>query len=135
MSEALATIERPAVVTDEPTITRDINSRRIEARWPLRNFQSPHDGPGVEYAVLSVSHMGSRRAFFAQINRQEQAGGVTGYKPFDAARVGALIPVARFSQKSLEAAFVTALDTLRAEIAAGDAKLESYFTPSEDGAN
>jgi len=130
MSEA-CTIEKPATVTDKPTIQRKPAARHIEALWPLRAINSPHDGDGIEYAVLTVSHLGSRRAYFASLNREEHFTTSTRCKPFDAARVGGLTPVARFGQKSLEAAFDAALDTLREEIADGDQKLASYFTPSE----
>jgi hypothetical protein len=124
-------IEKPAPVTDAPTIAHKPSSRSIEALWPLRSIHSEHDGAGVEYAVLSVSHHGSRRAYFASLNREEHFPGSVRVKPFDAARVGGLIPVTRFGQKSLQAAFAEALQTLRSEISAGDEKLVSYFTPSE----
>jgi hypothetical protein len=127
----VSTIEKPATVTDEPTINREPQARHIEARWPLRAITSRHEGDGTEYAVLSVSHRGSSRAYSASLNREEHFGNVTRCLPFDAARVGGLIPVARYAQKSLEAAFNLALETLRKEIADGDQKLAAYFIPSE----
>ena len=124
-------IEQPAPVTDAPEIAQKQGARRIEALWPLRNVHSEHDGNGAEYAVLSVSHLASRRAYYASINREEHFSGTVRVKPFEASRVGGLIPVARFGQKSLQAAFDAALQALRAEIAGGNQQLAAYFTPSE----
>jgi len=124
-------VEQPAVVTHTPELAQKPGSRRIEALWPLRNVHSDLDGDGAEYAVLSVSHLSPRRAYYASINREEHFTGTVRVKPFEAARVGALIPVARFGQKSLQAAFDAALQTLRDEISAGNQQLAAYFTPSE----
>jgi hypothetical protein len=89
MPEA-CTIEKPATVTDEPTISHTPEARHISARWPLRAITSPHEGDGVEYAVLSVSHLGSRRAYFASLNREKHFPTTVRSLPFDAARVGGL---------------------------------------------
>lgn len=131
MPQAVSNIVNPAVVADEPTITDDPGDRRVEACWPLRSLHSDYDGEGVEYVVLSVFHLPSRRAYVSSLNREERFSSCTRVKPFDAARVGSPIPVARFGQKSLQAAFDDALAALRQEIAAGDQTLASYFTPSE----
>ena len=132
MSPAFPHIDKPAVVTEVPSIQSRPERRRIEALWPVRNIHSDLDGDGIEYAVLSVMHFPDRRAYCATINRQSHhASGVVGTLPFDASRVGPLIPTGRFSQKSLEAAFHAALQTLRDEISAGDQKLAAYFTPSQ----
>lgn len=131
MSEGFLTVERPVAVTDVPTIKQTPGSRRIEGLWPLRRITGDYDGDGVEYVALSVSHYSSRRCYHATINREEHFTTSVRIKPFDAARVGDLIPVGRFSQKSLQAAFDAALRTLREEIAAGDRKLASYFVPSD----
>ena len=131
MIRPVPNIQKPAPVTGAPTISHKTGSRSIAGLWPLRNVHSDHDGDGVEYAVLTVSHHAARRAYFASINREEHFSGTIRVKPYDAQRVGPLIPVARFGQKSLQAAFAAALQTLREEISGGDPKLASYFTPSE----
>jgi len=131
MIRPVPNIETPAPVTEAPTTTQKPDSRRIEALWPLRNVHSDFDGDGVEYAVLAVSHLGPRRAYFASINREEHFSGTVRVKPFETTRVGGLMPVARFGQKSLKAAFDAAVQTLRDEIAAGNQQLASYFTPSQ----
>lgn len=132
MTEGTLTIDRPATVTDAPTIEHDFGSRNIEALWPLRNFTSTHDGPGIQYARLSVSHLASRRGYFATLNYVEHVAGATRCKPFDAVRVGSIMPVARYSDKTLQAAFDTFLQTLRDEIAGGDRQLAAFFEPSAD---
>ena len=131
MTDDIPRVERPSPVTELPIIAHDPSARRIEAAWPLRNIHSGLDGDGVEYAVLTVSHVGSRRAYLASLNRMARFSGSIHVKPFDATRVGSPIPVGRFSQKSLQGAFDVAIRTLREEIAAGDSQLASYFTPTE----
>ena len=123
-------IDKPSPVTDVPMIQARPDARRIEALWPLCNVHSHLDGDGIEYAVLTVTHSSSRRAYGATINRQAHFSRTVRFAPFDAAPVGRLTPTGRFSQKSLQAAFATALQTLRADIAAGDRQLAAYFTPS-----
>lgn len=81
--------------------------------------------------MLTVTHSASRRAYGASINRQEHFARTVRVAPFDAAPVGHLSPTGRFSHKSLQAAFTAALATLRAQIAAGDAQLATFFTPSD----
>jgi len=124
-------IDKPSVVTDVPNIQSRPESRRIEVLWPLRNIHNDIDGDGIEYAVLTVRHYGSRRAYCATINRQNHYGTTIASAPFDATRVGDLIPTGRHSQNSLTLAFHASLQTLRDEIAAGNQQLAAYFTPSE----
>jgi len=131
MTEEFPHIDKPSPVTDVPIIESRPEARRIQALWPLRNLHSDLDGDGIEYAVLTVTHSRSRRAYGATINRQERFSRIVRVNPFDAAPVGRLTPTGRFSQNSLQAAFAAALQTLRAQIAAGDQQLTSYFTPSD----
>ena len=123
-------IDKPSPVTDVPIIQDRPQDRRITALWPLRNVHSRLDGDGIEYAVLTVTHSTSRRAYGARINRQQHFSRTTRMAPFDALPVGRLTPTGRFSHKSLHTAFTAALQTLRAEIAAGDQQLAAFFTPS-----
>lgn len=132
MSRDFPHIAKPSPVTDVPSVQTRPEARRIEALWPLRNIHSARDGDGIEYAVLTVTHSASRRAYGASINRQDHFARTMRVKPFDAAPVGRLTPTGRYSQKSLQAAFAAALHTLREQIAAGDQQLASYFTPSDE---
>jgi hypothetical protein len=131
MTPDIPHIDTPSPVTDVPIVESRPDARRIDALWPLRNTHSRLDGDGIEYAVLTVTHSASRRAYGASLNRQEHFARTVRVKPFDAVPVGGLTPTGRFSQKSLQAAFAAALQTLRAQIAAGDQQLASYFTPSD----
>lgn len=131
MTPELPPIDQPSPVTDVPIIEDRPEARRIKALWPLRNVHSDLDGDGIEYAVLTVTHSTSRRAYGAHINREQRFSGMTRVAPFDAAPVGRLTPTGRFSQKSLRDAFAAALQTLRAQIAEGDQSLAAYFTPSD----
>ena len=70
MSPDFPRIDKPSPVTDVPIIETRPEARRIEALWPLRNIHSVHDGDGIEYAVLTVTHSASRRAYGASLNRQ-----------------------------------------------------------------
>jgi hypothetical protein len=131
MSPDVPRIDTPSPVTDVPIVENRPEARRIDALWPLRNLHSVHDGDGIEYAVLTVTHSASRRAYGASLNRQARFAGVVRVAPFDAAPVGRLTPTGRFSQKSLDAAFAAALQTLRDEISAGDRQLAAFFNPSD----
>jgi hypothetical protein len=124
-------IDKPSQVTDVPLIQDRPQHRQIQALWPLRNIHSRLDGDGIEYAVLTVTHSTTRRAYGARINREQHSARTMRTAPFDAAPVGRLTPTGRFSHKSLQAAFAAALQTLRAEIAAGDQQLAAFFTPSD----
>lgn len=130
MTQEFPHVNEPSTVTDVPIIQHRPEARGIRAMWPLRNVHSDLDGDGIEYAVLTVTHSGSRRAYGATINREDHFSRTVRVKPFDAAPVGRLTPTGRFSQKSLQDAFATALRTLRGQIAAGDQQLASYFRPS-----
>lgn len=131
MTDEVPHIDKPSPVTDVPMIQHRPEARRIQALWPLRNIHSELDGDGIQYAVLAVTHSKSRRAYGSTINRQDHFPGAVRLNPFDAAPVGRLTPTGRFSQTSLQAAFAAALQTLRAQIAAGDQQLAAYFTPSD----
>jgi hypothetical protein len=124
-------IDKPSPVTDVPLIQDRPQDRRIEALWPLRNIHSQLDGDGIEYAVLTVTHSASRRAYGASLNRQQHFSRTVRIAPFNAVPVGRLTPTGRFSHKSLQASFTAALQTLRAQVAAGDQQLASFFTPSD----
>jgi hypothetical protein len=130
MTAEFPQIGRPSPVTDVPSIEDRPEARRIQALWPLRNVHSDLDGSGIEYAVLTVTHSTARRAYGAALNREQHFARTVRIKPFDAAPVGRLTPTGRFSQNGLHAAFATALQTLRAQIAAGDSQLAAHFTPS-----
>jgi hypothetical protein len=123
-------IDRPSPVTDVPIVEDRPELRRIQALWPLRNIHSDLDGDGLQYAVLTVTHFTSRRVYGATLNREDRFLRTSRVNPFDAAPVGRLTSTGRYSQKSLRAAFADALQTLRAQIAAGDEQLAAYFTPS-----
>ena len=92
MIRPVPNIENPRPVTEAPTISHKPGARSVTGLWPLRNVHSDHDGDGVEYAVLTVSHHAARRAYFASINREEHFSGTIRVKPYDAQRVGPLIP-------------------------------------------
>lgn len=120
----------PAAVTDQPDVRDREGARTIDALWPLQAIGGDSDSNGTQYAVLSVSHLASRHSYIALLNREDHLHHSIRSQPFDAVRVGALIPAARFSQKSLRAALDAALRLLRDEIARGNDQLAAFFTPS-----
>lgn len=112
--------------TDPKRTDRD---RSITFEWLIQTI-----GPKVdEYAVLTVSHDGQYRRFSASLSQEIVSKRDTGFLSRSFSLYGgktiAVRPVARFSQKALDAFATEALAALRGML--DDEKVVSLVTPSD----
>lgn len=116
------------IIDNEPA--RDSKNRSIDFVWPLQDL-----GEDVtEQLVLSASHDGDRKCFYATLHQQthEQTphGSRIGFMIFGGVTV-AREPVARFNQKRLDEFADTTLAALRASDVNGTPEVAALLTPSD----